>query len=79
MADTNPLPAGTRVRHYGHQWPEAHRDGTGNIREAKGPYPDGSYEYLVDVEDGSTTPRWWSSFATIHVFPILAEQPKGQQ
>jgi hypothetical protein len=76
---TTPLPAGTRVRHYGHQWAAAVRDGTGNIREAKGPYPDGSYEYLVDVEDGRETPRWWASYATIHVFPILADHTKEPQ
>jgi hypothetical protein len=69
MADTIPLAIGTRVRHYGHQWPAAYRDGTANIREVKGPWPDGSYEYLVDAEDGGSSPRWWASHATIPVQP----------
>jgi hypothetical protein len=71
---TQPLPVGTRVRHYGQQWPAA-RAGTATIREIKGPYNDGSFEYRVTTtEDFSRRPgpnnpetrdTWWNSLATI--------------
>ncbi|MGW1784885.1 hypothetical protein ACWCQQ_38145 [Streptomyces sp. NPDC002143] len=71
---THPLPAGTRVRHYGQQRPAA-RQGTATIREAVGPLHDGSYEYrvLATVEfsrrpgpdNSETSETWWSSLATI--------------
>lgn len=70
----HPLPVGSRVRHYGQQWAAA-RAGTATIREVKGPWPDGSYEYRVTAgEDFSrrtgpdnpeTREAWWSSDATI--------------
>jgi hypothetical protein len=70
----HPYPAGTRVRHYGQQWPAA-RVGTATVREAVGPLHDGSYEYRVTAgEDFSrrtgpdnpeTRETWWSSLATI--------------
>lgn len=70
----HPLPAGTRVRHYGQQWSAARR-GTATIREVRGPWHDGTYEYRVDAtEDFSRQPgpdnpetrsTWWSSEATI--------------
>lgn len=70
----HPLPVGTRVRHYGQQWPAA-RSGTATIREVKGPWPDGSFEYRVDTtvdfsrrpgpDNPETRKAWWSSSATI--------------
>ncbi|WP_309031345.1 hypothetical protein [Streptomyces alfalfae] len=70
----HPLPVGTRVRHYGQQWPAARR-GTATVREVKGPLHDGSYEYRVTAtvdfsrQPGSDNPEtretWWSSLATI--------------
>lgn len=74
-----PLEPGTRVRHYGQQWSAA-RQGTATVREVRGPWPDGSYEYRVDAtEDFSRQPgpdnpetrsTWWSSWAT-----VPAEEP----
>jgi hypothetical protein len=71
---THPLPVGTRVRHYGQQWPAA-RQGTATVREVKGPYQDGSYEYRVTAgqdfsrrigpDNPETRETWWSSTATI--------------
>ncbi|MEU1272998.1 hypothetical protein [Streptomyces sp. NPDC005799] len=70
----HPLPVGTRVRHYGQQWAAARR-GTATIRESKGPYRDGSYEYRVTTtvdfsrrpspDNPETRETWWSSTATI--------------
>ena len=79
MTDTDrPLPVGTRVRHYGQQWPAA-RTGTATIVDAKGPYYDGSWEYLVlagvdfsratGPANPETRETWWSSLATIPVTP----------
>jgi hypothetical protein len=72
--NVHPLAPGTRVRHYGQQWPAA-RSGTATIREVQGPLHDGTYEYRVDAtEDFSRRPgpdnpetrsAWWSSTATI--------------
>jgi hypothetical protein len=72
----HPLPAGTRVRHYGQQWPAARR-GTATIVDAKGPYNDGSWEYLVlagadfsratGPDNPETREAWWSSLAVISV------------
>lgn len=75
MADRpHPLPVGTRVWHYGQQWPTAGR-GTATITAVKGPWPDGTWEYRVRAgEDFSratgphnreTRETWWSSAATI--------------
>lgn len=71
---TGPLPVGTRVRHYGQQWPAA-RTGTATIREVVGPLHDGSYEYRVlatvdfSRRPGPDNPEaretWWSSLATV--------------
>jgi hypothetical protein len=73
-ATVHPLPVGARVRHYGQQYPAA-RAGTATITEVKGPYRDGSYEYLVNTGADLSRPpsesnpetdlRWWSSFATL--------------
>lgn len=68
---THPLPVGSRVRHYSQQWARA---ATATIREIKGPYSDGSYEYRVTcgvdssrrlgLDDPETREAWWSSLAT---------------
>lgn len=53
MTDTrpDPLPIGTRVRHIGEQYPEALREGTGNIVSVVRYYPtDKTYEYLVQCD-----------------------------
>lgn len=73
-----PMASGTRVHHINQQWAAA-RHGTATIREIKGPYRDGSYEYRVDAtEDFSRQPGpenpetrsvWWSSLATIPITP----------
>lgn len=70
---SHPLTPGTRVYHHGQQWTAA-RKGTAIVREAKGPYHDGSWEYRVDAtRDFSRRPgpanpmdrsTWWSSSAT---------------
>lgn len=70
----HPLSVGTRVHHAGQQWSAARR-GTATIREIKGPYNDGAYEYRVlATEDFSRQPSadnpetrdtWWASYATI--------------
>ena len=69
-----PLPVGTRVRHHGQQWTAA-RNGTATIREVRGPYHDGTYEYRVDTtqdfsrrpgpDNPETRSTWWNSTATI--------------
>lgn len=74
MNRTHPLPVGTRVRHYGQQWPAA-RTGTATVREAVGPQCDGSYEYRVTAgvdfsrRTGPGNPEvretWWSSLAVV--------------
>lgn len=73
-----PLAVGTRVRHYGQQWPAA-RFGTATIREVKGPMYDGTYEYRVSTaadfsrrpgpDNPETVSAWWSSTATIPARP----------
>jgi hypothetical protein len=71
-----PLPIGTRVTHVNQQWATSSTapDGTAEILEADGPYPDGSWEYRVRAaRDFSRLPAsdnpmdresWWSSNAT---------------
>lgn len=64
------LPAGTRVKHVNQQWA---RTATATIRDIKGPYNDGSYEYLVTAgvdfsrplgpDNPETHETWWSSLA----------------
>lgn len=70
----HPLPVGMRVRHYGQQWSAA-RTGTATIRDVKGPYNDGSYEYRVlatedfarrtGPDNPETRDTWWNSAATV--------------
>jgi hypothetical protein len=70
---------GTRVRHHGQQFARARREGTGNILEVKGPWPDGSYEYLVRTSESfahgtgpdnpETRETWWASHTTIPLTP----------
>lgn len=73
MADRDPLPVGTRVRHTGQQRPVALRHGTGEIIEVKGPAPDGAYEYLIRHYPGATpgwgarADSWWASYRTVEV------------
>ncbi len=70
MADPRPhFPVGTRVRHYGQQYPSAHANGTGNVAAVEGPYRDGSWEYLIyhDANGFTSGPSWWSSLRTIPV------------
>ncbi|MEU9415203.1 hypothetical protein [Streptomyces sp. NPDC048272] len=74
MSD-HPLPVGTRVTHVNQQWANRRTapEGTAKIVEARGPYNDGSYEYLVlACRDFSRQPgpgnrmdreTWWSSLA----------------
>jgi len=72
-AAVHPLPVGTRVRHYGQQWPAA-RQGTATIIAVKGPYTDGTWEYQVRAtvdfsrrpgpDNPETRTAWWSSNAT---------------
>lgn len=72
------LPLGTRVYHYGQQFIGARR-GTGTIKALKGPYHDGSYEYLVShgehfarpagPDNPETAEDWWSSLATRRAEP----------
>jgi hypothetical protein len=63
-----PLPVGCRVRHYGHQWPDAYRLGTGEIEEIE-EGGGGTWEYLVRLDRalahhyGDTV--WWNSAVTI--------------
>ena len=74
MSNAHPLPVGTRVRHYGQQWPAA-RSGTATIVAAEGPWPDGTYEYdVLTTQDFSRRPgpdnpetrqTRWASYATI--------------
>ena len=68
-----PLANGTRVRHANQQW--VTRNATAEVHDSKGPWPDGTYEYLVRTgedfsrEPGPDNPQtrwaWWSSSATI--------------
>lgn len=68
-----PLPVGTAVTHVSQQWAPRILGGTAVIREVKGPYYDGSFEYLVCAcRDFSRRPAadnpmdretWWSSLA----------------
>lgn len=75
---THPLPRSTRVRHAGQKWARA---ATATVLASKGPYPGGSYEYLVRAGAdfsrrlGPDNPEnrltWWSSLVT-----IPAEEPQ---
>ncbi|MFD3717236.1 hypothetical protein [Streptomyces sp. NPDC058674] len=68
-------PVGTPVTHISQQWANSRTtpDGTARILEARGPYPDGSYEYRVAAardfsrQPGPDNPMdretWWSSLA----------------
>lgn len=63
----HPYPPGTRVRHYGAQFTTK---AFATVVENKGPYDDGSFEYLIAVDDDAPwmnpgTSRWWSSRAAI--------------
>jgi len=63
-----PLPDGTRVRHYGHQWPEAYRNGTATIVRH---FWNGVWlEYVVrlDRPDGvGKTEGEWSADYTVKI------------
>jgi hypothetical protein len=64
----HPFPPGTRVRHYGHQWPEALLHGTAAILSFKPSGRDG-YEYEVQrdvalIPGMVNLPTWWASSAT---------------
>jgi hypothetical protein len=72
---TAPLSVGARVSHISQEWATSSTapDGTAQIVEVRGPYNDGSYEYLVlACRDFSRRPgpanpmdreTWWSSLA----------------
>jgi hypothetical protein len=68
-----PLPPGTRVRHYGQQFPRAHREGTATVAAIDGPHRDSSWEYLIYHDrtfsglPGEEPASWWSSLMTIPV------------
>lgn len=62
----HPLAPGTRVRHYGHQYGAARRNGTATIVEVR-PHRD-LFEYAVE-QDGDDQLRWWSSTVTIAIPP----------
>lgn len=72
---SEPLPAGTRVRHYGHQFPRAFREGTATVVGHL--HVNGWLEYLVDVDEGTRgvdpygqhRRRQWANTATIPVRP----------
>lgn len=77
MTQQPPFPVGTLVRHSGQQW--ATRIPTGEIREVKGPYSDGAWEYLVRTgkdfsrrlgpDNLPARETWWASYATVPVAP----------
>ncbi|GHE09203.1 hypothetical protein [Streptomyces alanosinicus] len=70
----HPLPNGTRVTHINQEWARRLPGGTATILDRQGPWPDGSWEYLVrttgdfsrqpspDNPESRTT--WWPSYAT---------------
>lgn len=68
-----PLPDGTRVYHYSQQWAYSLLGGTATVIDHKGPWPDGSYEYLVRTgpdfsrrpgpDNPGTREVWWASHA----------------
>jgi hypothetical protein len=70
---THPLPAGTRVTHANQLWAGewSTPDGTAVIVEARGPYPDRTWEYRVHAcrdftrRPGPDNPMdretWWNS------------------
>lgn len=68
-----PLPVGTRVRHYGHQYARAHAKGTATV--AGHVHVNGWLEYVVDVDedvrgvpwDGDHRRRQWAATATIPI------------
>lgn len=76
MTVSHPLPVGTRVTHVNQQWATSRvaPEGTAEILEVRGPYNDGSWEYLVlaacyfSRRPGPDNPldreTWWSSNAT---------------
>jgi hypothetical protein len=64
------LAVGIRVRHHGQQFPRAVLDGTGAIAAVAGPWPDGSWEYLIYHDargDTCPAPSWWSSSMTVPI------------
>lgn len=70
MAD-HPFPPGTRVRHYGQQYPEA-LEGTATVLEVHEERT-GGWEYLVQRDrpifpDSPNQPTWWASYHTIKGF-----------
>lgn len=70
---TEPLPPGTRVRHYGHQFPRALREGTATVVGHL--HVNGYVEYVVDVDedirgvpwDGDHRRRQWAATATMPI------------
>lgn len=69
---TEPLPAGTRVRHYGHQWPKAIARGTATVVEHFYVGPHLEYRVRFDAPKFGATGSEWSASATI---PIPPERP----
>lgn len=62
---SEPLPAGTRVRHYGQQWPDAIWDGTATVIEHF--YAGRHLEYRMQRDKplfGSDTGEW-AAWATV--------------
>lgn len=76
-----PLPVGCRVNHVSYEWANDLPGGMGEVIDRKGPWPDGSYEYLVRyAADVSRAPgpdnpecreNWWASYATTPAAPYL--------
>lgn len=75
----HPLPAGTRVTHISQGWagPIRTPDGIAEIVAARGPYPDGAWEYEVlacrdfsrrpGPDNPMDRPTWWASYAVCPV------------
>lgn len=64
----HPYPDGARVYHGGQRWGAAMEHGTANVVEVV-PQRDGTYEYLVRVDEGVSWPTaggttWWASYHT---------------
>jgi len=72
-----PLPVGTRVYHARQEWARRENLATGTVREIKGPYHDGTYEYVVTTgedisrrlgpDNPETRTTQWSSWLTAPV------------